>query len=209
MKKTGLLICVLFVLVYAFEIKGVLGLNGQTYAKTIENSTVSYSGSGWGTHIGAGVGIDITPGCLPVVMGIETGLWVQNTSYTWKILGIEEQHNYSNIAVPLVPKITLKPPTAGFSLSFGMGPLVFSNTSGRKKVRFNEGSWVEEDIPKEELRTFLCWRFQGELGIKVAPILFLSPYFIFQPNLTADDPDTDVKESRNSVLFGLGLVFRI
>lgn len=208
-KNVVVFFMILSTLTYGFEIKGVVGLNYQTYSKTIENTTISSNGSGVGTHIGLGAGIDLTPGCLPAVLMLETGVWIQNANYKWKVGSIEYEEHYLNFVIPIVPKIVVSPPMTGFSLGFGIGPTILSNLSGTARTRIGEGPWSESKLSKEDLKTFLCFRLQGEMGFRVAPMVWVSPYFIIQPNLTADDPDTDSKESRSYTLLGFSLIFRI
>lgn len=195
-------------LLYGIEIKGNAGINHQTYKweSDIGGLPVVYEGSGLGPHLGANFGFNLTPGILPLVLALETGVGVQKANYKYKGLIITIHRHSSNLLIPLLLKGIIKPPL-NFRIAIGTGPCLLRNLSVEERYEALSGLFIiSRKLPN---KTHLCWRFQGEFSLKIAPFLWLSPYTILQSTLTADDPDTKVKESERAVFFGFSIGFSL
>lgn len=203
MKRCILLIALLGTCVGALEITA---LGGGNYQKWHFNGCY---GKGVGAHGGILASIEMTPSCLPVYVGVESGVLVQKANYTWpdqlaRYPPNDVTDHLNNLLVLILLKGTFKP-LSGLRLGAGIGPSIIRNISGTWEDTYGG----EGKIEKERLQTDLGWQIKGDIGIKLLPMLWLKPSVTAQFNLTADDKETDEKEKETAWFFSLGLALKI
>ena len=207
MKKYVLLFVLLASVAWGIEVTGVGGGNYQSWDDG--NGNV---GSGVGLHAGLLGGIGITPSCLPVYIGAETGFLVQSAKYTWDDAGFDNVNlsiNLSNVVIPILLKGNFEP-TKKLSLGAALGPSIIIHSSG---------SWeydvaviqFEDEFNQDNLAADLGFQLKADVGIKLAPLLWLKPSLTVQLNGNPDNPfNQDEREgSETTVFISVGLAFKI
>ncbi len=172
------------------------GLNHQTFDSGEWNTR---PGSGFGLHWGLSLEAYLTPSLLPVQFGIEGELLNQKANYNWETpfksyIG----KRLNNLIIPLLMKVRVGIPMLP-DLETGLGLSLIRNLSGQWGVK-GEGGEIWLDMEEKDLQTDLGFQFEGEAGIKVAPLLKVTPGFIYQKNLTTDD-----KEKESAGFFYCGI----
>jgi len=206
MKKYVLLFVLLASVAWGIEVGGLVGVNYQSWDDG--NGNV---GSGVGLHAGILGGIGITPSCLPVYIGAETGFLIQSAKYTWEtgFGGVDLILKYNNVVIPVLLKATLKP-SGGFHIGAGLGPSFSIHTSGATGIgNDNWNSMV--DIPEDDLKTDVGFQIKGDVGIKLIPILWLKPSVTLQLNGNPDNPFNQDERvgAETALFFALGLALKI
>jgi len=201
MKKLVLIIVLLASVAWGVEVTGVGGLNYQSWDDGNGNI-----GSGVGLHAGLLGSIGITPSCLPVYIGAETGFLVQSAKYSWET-GFGDTDlilKYNNVVIPVLLKGTLKP-TGKFHIGAGLGPAFIVHTSGATGI--GAGNWdLMVDIPDDDLKTDVGFQIKGDVGIKLIPMLWLKPSLTVQLNGNPYSPVTHERQgSETTILFSVGL----
>ena len=220
MKRCILLIALLGTCVGALEIAALGGGNCQIWI-----DEYGYVGKGVGGHFGLLGSIGMTPSCLPVHLGIESGFILHNVTYYWAdfewrtsdgiIVGTGGLGwRYNNLVVPVLLKGTIKL-TEKFLLGVGMGPSIIHNLSGSKIYpdwyAGRAGISEEEDFESDKLHTCLGWQTKGDLGIELLPKLWLKPSLTLQLNRNPDSPFYEDERMGNqaTVFLSLGLVLKV
>ncbi|MCK4334661.1 hypothetical protein KAX06_07785 [candidate division WOR-3 bacterium] len=204
MKKYVLLFVLLASVAWGVEVTGIGGGNYQSWDDGNGNI-----GSGVGLHAGLLGGIGITPSCLPVYIGAETGFLIQSAKYTWEtgFGGVDLILKYNNVVIPVLLKATLKP-SGGFHIGAGLGPSFSIHTSGATGIgNDNWNSMV--DIPEDDLRTDVGFQVKGDLGIKLIPTLWLKPSVTVQLTGNPYSPITQERQgSETTLYFSVGLAIK-
>ncbi|TET22427.1 MAG: hypothetical protein E3J71_06305 [Candidatus Stahlbacteria bacterium] len=198
MKKFVLLFALVVSVAMGIEVTGVVGLNTQSWNDGNDNI-----GSGVGLHAGLLGSIGITPSCLPVYVGLESGFLYQNANYTWEDAGFDNVNlsiSLHNVVIPILLKGNFKP-TKKLSLGAALGPSIIIHSSG---------SWeydvaviqFEDEFNKDNLAADLGFQIKGDVGIKLAPMLWLKPSVTLQLNGNPDNPfNTDERVGAETALF--------
>jgi len=205
MKKFALFFILAATVVWGIEVGGYVGFNSQTWQDD-DGHTVS----GTGGHAGILGGFGITPSCLPAYIGLESGVLFQNAAYKGEdflIEGDDMEIHLNNLVIPILLKVNLKP-SRGFHVGAGLGPSFIIHSSGN--YEYNILIHFADDFQEENLATDLGFQLKGDVGIKLAPLLWLKPALTFQFNNKPDNPfDQDNREGDEFTLFlSLGLVLK-
>lgn len=178
------------------------GLNHQTFDSGEWNVK---PGSGLGFHGGLSFEVYLTPSILPVQFGIEGELLNQRANYNWETPFNKTYmgKRLNNLVIPFLMKVRVGIPMLP-DLETGLGLSLVRNLSGQWGLKGETGEiWL--DMEEKDLQTDLGFQFKGEIGIKVAPLLKVTPGFVYQKNLTQDDPNTDNKEKESAGFFCCGI----
>lgn len=209
MKKYAVVLMLVLAVSTAWAIEGTvtLGLNSQSWDDGSGNP-----GSGIGTHIGLLGSIGITPSCLPVYIGAETGFLIQSAKYSWEtgFGSTDLVIKYNNVVIPILLKGTFKP-TGSLHLGAGLGPSIIVHNSGSWGAESDDGA-IMLDFLEDNLRTDFGFQVKGDIGIKLIPFLWLKPAFTLQINPNADDPFFADKEHKagteTTMFFSIGLAVK-
>lgn len=207
MKRLILILALTATLAWGIEVGGVAGFNYQSWNDGEDNI-----GAGFGLHAGILGGIGITPSCLPVYIGLESGFFIQGANYTWQKGGYGNPYlsvHLNNLVIPILLKTNFEP-NKNLHLGAGLGPSFIIHTSGSFKLGSDIGA-IEFPFNKDNLAADLGFQVRGELGIKLIPLLWFKPSVTLQPNGNPDNPfnqDSRVG-SETTLFFTLGLALRI
>lgn len=207
MKKLVLIIVLLASVAWGIEVAGVGGLNYQSWDDG--NGNV---GSGVGLHAGLLGSIGITPSCLPVYVGLETGFLYQNANYTWEDAGFNNTNlsiSLHNVVIPILLKGNFKP-TKKLSIGAALGPSIIIHSSGSWEYDIGNVQF-EDEFNKDNLATDVGFQVKGDLGIKIVPMLWLKPSITLQLNGNPDNPFNQDERvgAETAFLFSLGLALKI
>lgn len=204
MKKFALVLILLAGVAWGIEVGAYVGLNTQSWQDD-ENHKIS----GTGFHGGILGGIGITPSCLPAYVGVETGFLIQQANYKgadFLIEGDDMEVHLNNVVIPLLLKAHLKP-SGKLHVGAGLGPTFIFHNSG--SYEYDLILHFAGDFDKDNLTTDVGFQLKGDVGIKLAPMLWLKPALTVQLNGNPDNPfNTDEREGDELSLFiSVGLAF--
>ncbi|MBD3284885.1 hypothetical protein GF359_00815 [candidate division WOR-3 bacterium] len=198
MKKCAVLTMLVLALSAAWAIEGtaLIGANSQTWDDGSGNS-----GTGGGAHFGILGSIGMTPSCLPVYLGVETGFLTQSAKYNWETGFGELDVNlkYNNLVIPILLKGTFKP-TGKIHIGAGLGPSLIIHSSGVMGIGIDDWSLMG-DIDDDDLKTEIGFQIKGDVGIKLIPLLWLKPGITLQINSNPYSPVTGQKEGSETTWF--------
>jgi len=171
-----------------------------------------YDVEGWETYSGIGFGgglvfeVDFMP-MLGVELDILYSMYKYSTTIEMFGIDIDQDISMNNLVVPILLKYKFAMPVV--SPYFVLGPSIIRNLSGTIETSSN-GISISIDVPDELLETDIGVQVGLGANIGMTPSINISPYFRFQYNITADDPDTeDNKESMQDLLFGINFTYKI
>jgi len=206
MRKCAILLSLVLAVSAAWALEGtaLVGANSQSW-----DDGNGYKGTGSGAHFGILGSIGITPSCLPVYVGVETGFLSQSARYSWDtgFGGIQFRLKYGNLVIPVLLKGTFKP-TGKIHIGAGLGPSFIIHSSGA--MGFGGQDWeILPDIPADDLKTDVGFQIKGDIGIKLIPWLWLKPGLTLQINSNPYSPVTHEKQgSETAWLFSIGLAIK-
>jgi hypothetical protein len=204
MKRLVLIVALAACIAWGFEVGAHVGLNMQSWQDD-DNHKIS----GSGLHGGVLGSIGVTPSCLPAYVGVETGFLIQNANYKgadFLIQGDDMEIHLNNVVIPLLLKAHLKP-SDKIHIGAGLGPSFIIHSSG--SYEYNILIHFAGDFEKEDLATDVGFQLKGDVGVKLAPMLWLKPSLTVQLNPNPDNPfDQDNREGEELTLFlSVGLAF--
>lgn len=207
MKKFVLILALAASVAWGIEVEGLVGVNYQSWDDG--NGNV---GSGAGLHAGLLGSIGITPSCLPVYIGLESGVLYQNANYTWEDAGFNNTNlsiSFHNVVVPILIKGNFKP-TKKLSLGAGLGPSFIIHGSGSWEYDIGNVQFEDEFNP-DNLAADVGFQIKGDVGIKLAPMLWLKPSVTLQLNGNPDNPFNQDERvgAETALFFSLGLALKI
>jgi hypothetical protein len=179
----------------------IIGLNQQT----LEVRELSSEGSGLSAHFGVEGVYYLTPGFLPLQLGIGSGILFQNARYHWEtgIEGLKTTLSLDNLVIPFEVKLKLAL-LKGWEALVGTGFSVIHNLSGEWRLE-GEGGVIERDLDADELETDLGFNIDLGMGYQFAPMLRVVPGMSYQLNLTADDSRSSKTEHGSTWFLSIGL----
>lgn len=222
MKRCIFLIALLGTCVGAVEITALGGGNYQKwndwYYSWWPPTPEPRNYEGFGYHAGGLISLRFTKPSAPAFIGLETGTSFIKINYVELVDSITtiidgelvvvlpepNKRHFNKIIVPVLLKI-LVPTGNGFEWGVGIGPAIIRTPSWTEHYEI-DGEEREYTRPGE---TDIGLEVQASFGFKVLPRIWLRPSVNALYNITADDPDTDKKESERFFLFSLGLALKI
>lgn len=211
MKRCILLIALLGTCVGAVEITVMGGGNYQKWNDWYYSwwsptpEPCNYEGLAY--HAGGVVSVGFLKPSAPAFIGVESGFLYMRTNYARQIdtFTIEASPRYmKKFVIPGIIKI-MTPEANNFEWGVGIGPAIIRTPSWTEHYEI-DGEEREYTRPGE---TDIGLEVQASFGFKVLPRIWLRPSVNALYNITADDPDTDKKESERFFLFSLGLALKI
>jgi len=157
------------------------------------NSGVEGAETSSGLGFGGGLVFDMS--ILPM-LGVEMDIQYAQYKYSSSTGGVDATSTSNNLVIPFLFKCKMAMPA--FSPNFVLGPSLIKQLSASWEVGSLSG-----DVADSLLETDIG--IQAGLGanLGVLPGFGIAPYFRFQYNLTANNPDTDNSESAYDFLFGV------
>jgi|GEM_PF-2445649 len=205
MKKIILTLILTIGLAFGFEVGAYVGLNNQSWK---DNASEPNKASGISAHGGILGSIGITPSCLPVYVGLESGFILQKADYKGKDLlfkGNDLEIHMNNLIIPVLLKANLKP-SPKIRIGAGLGPSFIIHNSG--SYEYDIIIHLEGDFDKDNLEPDVGFMLKGDMGIQLMPLLWLKPTVAIQLNNKPDDPRNKNESfgEEMSVFFSVGLV---
>jgi len=200
------IIILLFIATLSFGQGLSIGANlGFNY--DMSNSGIEGAKTLSGLGFGGGLVLDLS--ILPMLgaeVDVQYAMYKYNYSDEIGGVSFDSKTTINNLVVPVLFKYKMSMPTV--SPYFVFGPSLIKNLSGTGEVTTG-GITTSADVPDSLLETDFGIQVGAGANLGMVPNIGISPYFRFQYNLTANDPDTDNSETAYDFLFGVNFTYKI